>query len=290
MLAIGVDPKIVRMIEVLYDETECAVVIDGQLTDWFAIKIGVRQGCLLSPALFNIFIEFVMMELKNLDASLHLNDSLSLDIKYADDTALLSTIFDKLKLSTSQLESACKKWGMKINGAKCKIISPASDNIMIDGIEVEKVPEFCFLRSVVPNCPADVKRRIALASSAFGRLKKAVWNKRTISSTLKIRLYKALILPIAVYASETWTLKTEDTRKLEVFEMRCLRAILGVSLRDRYTNERVRNTLQITETITEVIKKKRLRWFGHVTRKPPSTWCTKLTSRTSQIRDPEGDP
>ena len=101
MIAIGIDPKIVRIIESLYNETECAVVIDGQLTEWFAVKIGLRQGCMLSPTLFNIFLEFVMKELKSLDSTLKLHDSLSIDIRYADDTTLLSAIFEKLHLSTS---------------------------------------------------------------------------------------------------------------------------------------------------------------------------------------------
>ena len=84
---------------------------------------------------------------------------------------------------------------------------------------------------------------------------------------LKVRLYNALILPIAIYASETWTLLDVDKRKLEVFEMRCLRAILGVTILDRMRNDNIRKKLNIKHTITEAIKKKRLQWFGHVVRK-----------------------
>ena len=80
MTAIDVDPKIVRIIEVLYNNTECSVVIDGQLTDWFNVRMGLRQGCLLSPILFNIFLEFVMKELKDLDKNLAITDSLSIYI------------------------------------------------------------------------------------------------------------------------------------------------------------------------------------------------------------------
>ena len=98
--------KFIRIIEPLYNETECTVVIDGLLTEWFAVKIGRRQGSLLSPNLFNIFIKFVMKELKILDITLKLHDSLSIDLRYSDDTTLLSAIFEKLHLSTSQLENA----------------------------------------------------------------------------------------------------------------------------------------------------------------------------------------
>ena len=109
------DAKIVRILETLYDNTECAVVIDGQITSWFKVDVGLRQGCLLSPTLFNIFLEFVMKEVKYVEKTLTLSPELSLDIRYADDTTLLSVIFDKLALTTKQLDDACRKWGMKIN-------------------------------------------------------------------------------------------------------------------------------------------------------------------------------
>ena len=106
---------------------------------------------------------------------------------------------------------------MKINGAKCKIMSPENTPIILDGNEVEHVDNFVFLGSSLPTTSGDVKRRISLAASALGRLRTSIWNKRDIPLKLKLRLYNALILPIAIYASETWTLKNEDSRRLLVF-------------------------------------------------------------------------
>ena len=238
--------------------TECSVVIDGQITDWFKVEIGLRQGCLLSPTLFNIFLEYVMKELKDIERGLSYSDNISLDIRYADDTTLLAAVFEKLKLSTSQLEQACKRWGMKINGAKCKILSPINDDIEIDNETVEHVAQFVFLGSVLPDTTSDVARRIGLASSAFGRLIPTVWSKRSISRAIKARLYKALIVPIATYASETWTLRASETRKLESFEMRCLRTILGVSRRAKVPDRKIREDLKVQQTITDHIREKDL--------------------------------
>ena len=150
--------------------------------------------------------------------------------------------------------------------------------------------EFVFLCSVLPDSSADIKRRIALASAAFGRLKEAIWKRRTISKPLKVRLNNALILPIAMYAAETWTLKAENTRRLEVFEMRCLRAILGVTRRDRLRNEFVRKTLNVQNTITVVVKQKRLRWFGHVTRRPPESHVKQVYHQDFPNPRPRGRP
>ena len=131
---------------------------------------------------------------------------------------------------------------------------------------------------------------LPLASSAFGRLKKAIWSKRSISLQLKSRLYRALILPIATYASETWTLKSEDVRKLEVFERRCLRAILGITRLHKVKNEQVYKRLCMENTITDVIKNKRLRWFGHLTRKPNSSMVSKAYRDDFKNPRPRGRP
>ena len=82
-----------------------------------------------------------------------------------------------------------------------------------------------------------MRRRISPASATFGRLKIPIWQKHEISKPLKVRLYKALIISIAMYAAETWTIKSKDSRKLEAFEMQCLRTIFGVKLCDRVSSE-----------------------------------------------------
>ena len=69
----------------MYDKTECAIIIDGKLTQFFQVLVGVKQGCIVSPTLFNIFLEFVMDEMKSFK-QFQLDRDLSTDIRYADDT------------------------------------------------------------------------------------------------------------------------------------------------------------------------------------------------------------
>ena len=92
---------------------------------------------------------------------------------------------------------------MKVNGAKCKIISPGEQVVVLDGSDVRHGKYFVFHGSVVPNTSDVVRRRISLASAEFGRLKIPIWQKLEISKHLKVRLHKAPILPIATYAAET---------------------------------------------------------------------------------------
>ena len=134
---------------------------------------------------------------------------------------------------------------MKINPTKCKIMTDDNRDITINGSPVDKVDDFVFLGSNVPSVEADVTR---LAAWAFGRLKRTVWTNQDISRSLKVRIYRALILLIAIYGAESWTLRQADTRQLESFEMRCLRVILGVHLMDRVRNEEIRQRLNIPNT------------------------------------------
>ena len=207
-----------------------------------------------------------MKGVKSLNRDFQLNENMSVDIRYADDTTLISAVFEKLQLSTLELEQACKKWGLKINPLKCAIMTPDSNaEIEIDNNVVPKVSKFKFLGSLVPDCSSDVQHRISMASQAFGRLR-TIWSSKDVSIHLKTRLYGALILPIATYGSESWTTRRKEIDALLVFEMKFLRAILRITRSDRLRNTMIRKKLNISETIEDIVLKRRLRWFGHVVR------------------------
>ena len=87
-----------------------------------------------------------------------------------------------------------------------------------------------------------------------------------MSLRMKGELYKACVRSAMIYGSETWTVKEEQKRKLETNEMRMLRMICGVTLRDRISNEEIRSRVHVAPLGT-VITRNRLRWFGHVVRR-----------------------
>ena len=64
--------KIVTLIKQIYEDTKCTVQIGAKLTDFFPVKVGVRQGCIMSPTLFNIFLDYIMMEIKCLDKQIRI--------------------------------------------------------------------------------------------------------------------------------------------------------------------------------------------------------------------------
>ena len=75
-----------------------------------AVLVGLRQGCLLPPALFNVLLEFFIQEIERVSGEFFLTDeNLTTNVIYADDTTLMSLIFEKLQLATNELHQACDK-------------------------------------------------------------------------------------------------------------------------------------------------------------------------------------
>ena len=141
---------------------------------------------------------------------------------------------------------------------------------MLDGEVVKKVDNFCYLgstfsaNSISPG--EDISIRIGKATAVFGRLRKPLWQRDDISIATKMRVYRSAVLPTLLYSSETWRVLETDYRRLEVFQMNCLRQIIGVSKLQRVSNEEIRFTCLNQPTVTNLVKRNRLRWYGHVAR------------------------
>ena len=291
LLKIGIPNKFVEIIKNIYDKMECSIIAGGELRDWFPVNIGVRQGCSMSPYLFNIFLEYVMKGVKSSNRDFQYNENISVDIRYADDTTLIYAVLEKLQLSTLELEQACQKWGLKINPLIYAIMTPDSNaEIEIDNNVVPKVSKFKFLGSLVPDCSSDVQHRISMVSQTFGRLRRIWSSKDVITIHLKTRLYGALILPIATYGSESRTTRRKEIDALLVFEMKCLRAILRITRSDRLRKTMIRKKLIISDTIEDIVLKRRLRWFGHVVRNTStlnSSYKLDFNKKSPRGRPPE---
>ncbi len=108
-----------------------------------------------------------------------------------------------------------------------------NETIKIEEEHLKNVAQFVNLGCLVPDSVKDAERRIGLALSAIGRLRKLVWSNRDIQLRLKVRLYQVLILAIAICVSETWALPVALERKLLVFKIQCLRSMLTVSRLNR---------------------------------------------------------
>ena len=103
--------------------------------------------------------------------------------------------------------------------------------ITINGTPLKQVENLIYLGGTISpkgSCTEDIQYRIGKALGAVQRLQ-PIWKADGIQQDTKVELYRALVLSILLYGAETWTLRKENERRLLVFEMMCLRKIMGVS-------------------------------------------------------------
>ena len=100
--------------------------------------------------------------------------------------------------------------------------------------------------------------------AAFGKMRKILKNK-CISLKVKMRLYKAIILSTLRYSTDVWPLTETLTKRLNAAHHRWQRSTLGISWKDRVTNEEV--TVRTGQhSMDDILSERRLRWLGHVIR------------------------
>ena len=92
-------------------------------------------------------------------------------------------------------------------------------------------------------------------------------NRRGISQSTKLKVYRAVVLPSLLYGSETWTAYARHSRQLNSFHLRCLRKLLHVNWREHIPDTEILDRAKM-DSIYAVQMKSQLRWAGHVARMP----------------------
>ena len=120
--AMGLQGSIFSAIKAIYNNVKCCVRLNGYYTDWFQVACGLKQGCLLSPFLFNLYINDLVQELKDLGMGIKIGNETVNSLLYADDLVLLAENESDLQDMLTLLDIWCQKWKMKINTDKTKIV------------------------------------------------------------------------------------------------------------------------------------------------------------------------
>ena len=292
----GIPTKFASLIKNTYEGMTSQVFHGGVLTQRFDVKTGVRQGCLLSPFLFLLAIDWVMKKVtdgqrngiqwtlwKQLD-----------DLDFADDLALLSQSHQQMQDKTTNLAVISAQVGLGIHPQKTKLLKMNTNSItplMLDTNTIEEVEAFTYLGSVINQdggTDADIKARIGKARSAFIILKN-IWKSHHISPGTKTRLFNSNVKSVLLYGAETWRTTKSITNKIQTFVNSCLRRILRIHWPDTISNEDLwRRTNQ--QPIENEIKKRRWRWIGHTLRKPQSSITRHCLTWTPQGKRKRGRP
>ena len=156
----GISDYLTCLLRNLCAGQEATVRTGHGTTDWFQIGKGVRQGCILSPCLFNLYAEYILQnaELDETHAGIKIAMRNINNLRYADDTTLMAESEEKLKSFLMKVREENEKVGLKLNIEKTKITASSPiTSWQIDGDTMETVTDFISLGSKI-TADRDCKR------------------------------------------------------------------------------------------------------------------------------------
>ena len=226
ILLMGIPDHLTCFLRNLYADQEVRVRTGHGTTDWFQIEKGVRQGCILSPCLFNLYAEYIMRNagLEEAQPGIKIAGRNINNHRYADDTTLMAESEEELKSLLMKVKEESGKVCLKLNIQKTKIMASGPiTSWQIDGETVETVADFMFLGSKITadgDCSNEIKRCLFIGRIVMTNLDSIL---KSIDVTLptKVRLVKAMVFPVIMYGCESWTMKKAEHRRIDVFELLC---------------------------------------------------------------------
>ena len=203
----GIPDHLTCLLRNLHAVQEATVRTGYGTADWFQIRRGVCQGCILSPCLFNLYAEYIMRNagLDEAQGGIKIARRNINNLRYADDTTLMAESEEELKSLLRKVKVESEKVGLKLNIQKTNIASGPITSWNIGGETVETVSDLIFMGSKITadgDCSHEIKRRLLLGRKVMTNLE-SVLRSRDITLPTKVRLVKAMVFPVVTYGCES---------------------------------------------------------------------------------------
>ena len=211
----GIPDHLTCLLRNLYAGQEVTVRTGHGTTDLFQIGKGVRQGCIFSPCLFNLYAEYIMRNsgLEEAQTGIKIAGKNINNLKHADDTTLMAESKEELKSLLMKVKEESEKVGLKLNIQRTKITASGPiTSWEIDGETVETVSDFIFLGPKITadgDCSHEIKRRLLLGRKVMSNLD-SILKSRDITLPTKVHLVKAMVFPVVMYGCESWTVNKAE--------------------------------------------------------------------------------
>ena len=209
------------------------------------------------------------------EGSVSIGGRLVTNFRFADDIVVNAEDEEAAGVLVDRLDTTTTSYKMEIGPDKTKVMTNNPNGfqreIKIKGQRLGVVENFKYLGAIISNegSKPEILSRIAQTTAALSKLK-IIWWDKNISFASKVKLMRTLILSPFLYACESWTLTTEIESRIQALEMRCYRRLLNISYKDHVTNKKVRNRIQnatgVHDDLLTMVKKRKLRWYGHISR------------------------
>jgi len=322
----GVGGRLLSGVKAFYRDASACVKIKGEMSECFKIKAGMRQGCVMSPWLFNLFMDGVVREMKAKVGNVGVEMSIDKSkwklntILFADDTVLLAESEKDLQKLVNEFSTVCVRRKLKVNVSKSKVMvferrkseiiqfadqyrmrveSQKQCKIMMNEQIMEEVSEFKYLGSVLckyGSMEGEIRERALQGRKVVGSLGRMM-RERTVSKEIKKALRDSIIVPTVTYGSETWTWNKCQRSNIQAVEMSYLRGCCGVNRMDGESNENVYGRFGMASKgegmscgVVEMVKRSTLRWFGHLERMGESELTRRIYKSRIDVGSVRGRP
>jgi len=222
LIGTGLPARLVKLVVDWYGKTFSVTKWNNSLSDPISIKSGIRQGGILSPILFNIYIDVIINALEISDNGCHIGQTYVGCVVYADDIILLSASVSRLQ----DMINTCVKKGAELdiifNANKSKLFSvgPSCNNqycnLVLGSDSIEWVKELKYLGLYFISCKK-FKIDVSVAIKRFYASANAIFcHSKYVSEHVKLRLMESFVLPLLTYSLESINLTTAQMRQLNV--------------------------------------------------------------------------
>jgi hypothetical protein len=240
----GICGRFFKSLQAIYlNTTNCVRINKGLHTEWFQVQNGLKQGCLLSPLLFNIYINDLAEDINSLGKGIVCGDRMVSLLMYADDLVLISDTTEGLQLMLDTLHSWCVKWQILVNCDKTQVVhfrqmrhEKTSHIFMCGELELSLVDRYNYLgliftehlcyKTMVKNVAQSAQRALGLLiakSKAHGGFSYSTYTKLYDSHT---KLYDSLVWPVINYGAAIWG--TKEYTNINSVHNRACRFFMGV--------------------------------------------------------------
>ncbi len=237
LVSLGVHGKMLLAIQSIYKDVNYCVRVNGVRSDWFSVTTGLRQGCILSPLLFNLYINDLAQILKqmNIGVTIDTGEKVPL-LLYADDLCLLAESEIQLQQMLDTLHGWCVRNRMAVNTGKTKVVHFRPPSIlrtdyhfMCGGAPIEITDKYKYLGLVISE-HLDYNITAKMVAQAAGRALGLLIAKDKAHGGMPYqcftKLYDALVQPVINYGAAIWG--TKEYSCIAAIQNRACRYYMGL--------------------------------------------------------------
>ena len=269
----GVKGQLLASVQAMYEGSKACVRVYGKLSEWFVVSKGVRQGCVMSPWLFNIFMDKCVKLAEQNGSGVNIGLLKLWLLLYADDALLVAESEDELQGMLERFHVSTKSMDLRINVSKTKVMVFGGEegdavNVTLNGESLERVDEFVYLGRMYQengSIDGEINRRVAAGRKVVGSMA-GLAKSGALSSKAKLAIYDSVLVPTLLYCSESWVCQSKHMSKVNAVGMSFLRNMCGKTRLDKVENKWVMRKCGVKESVIDKYDSSVLRWFGHVER------------------------